>query len=81
MQEIAFPKAPCTFIVDTEALTRSLYRYFKAEVYIIWVHGALGIRILKRFGVVASKDFWVFAELVVASVQDNRSPRQWVKPS
>ena len=41
-RELHSPKAPCTYIVDTYALKGSLYRYFKANVYTIWVHGALG---------------------------------------
>ena len=36
------PKGPCTQIVDTLALMSSLYTYFGAKVYTIWVHGPLG---------------------------------------
>ena len=36
------PTGPCTQKVDALALKYSLYRYFKAKVYTIWVHGPLG---------------------------------------
>ena len=36
------PKGPCTQIVHTLAFKLSLYRYFRAKVYGIWVHGPLG---------------------------------------
>ena len=36
------PKGPCTHMVYTWASKSSLYRYFGAKVYTIWVHGPLG---------------------------------------
>ena len=33
------PQGPCAQIVYTLALKQSLYRYFGAKVYTIWVHG------------------------------------------
>ena len=36
------PKGPCNQTVYTLALKQSLYRYFGAKVYTIWVHGPLG---------------------------------------
>ena len=41
---LAFPKGPCTQIVDTQA-PKYLHRDdFKPTVYTIWAHGPLGIR-------------------------------------
>ena len=39
-----YPKGPCSQIVYTLALKyTSLYRYFGAKLYAIWVHGPLGL--------------------------------------
>ena len=40
---LTVPEGPCTQIVDTLALKYLNRDYFKAKVYIIWVHGPLGI--------------------------------------
>ena len=42
-----YPKGPCTHIVYTLALKYSLYRYIGPKVYPIWVHGPLGVDLLR----------------------------------
>ena len=48
MEVLIAPKGPCAQILYTLALMKSLYRYFRASVYSIWVHGPLGVGMLKE---------------------------------